>query len=117
MSKTDPKLIPKPVGYHLLVMMPEVEETYGGSGLIKAAKTVNEETVLNMVGVVVAMGDQAYSDKERFPTGAWCEVGDFVVFRSNSGTRFKVEGQEYRILNDDSIEATVSDPRAITRAF
>lgn len=115
MSNTDKNLIPKPVGYHLLVMMPAVDDTYAG-GIVKSAKAIHEETVLNMVGLVMAMGDQAYSDEERFPTGPWCEVGDYVVFRSNSGTRFKVEGQEYRILNDDSIEATVADPRAITRA-
>jgi co-chaperonin GroES (HSP10) len=69
-----------------------------------------------VVGLVVDMGDGAYKDKERFPDGAWCKEGDFVMFRANSGTRFKVAGKEYRLLNDDSIEAVVADPRGITRA-
>jgi co-chaperonin GroES (HSP10) len=68
-----------------------------------------------MVGVVLDVGDQAYSDLDRFPTGPWCKLGDFVVFRANTGTRFKVNGQEYRLINDDSIEAVVEDPSGIQR--
>ena len=69
------------------------------------------------LGFKVGMGDQAYMDKDRFPTGPWCKLGDYVMFRSNSGTRFKVAGQEYRLMNDDSIEAVVKDPRGISRAY
>lgn len=107
--------LPKPVGYRLLIALPKVEEKYE-SGILKADKTMHEEFILTVVGMVVDMGEQAYSDADRFPTGPWCKVGDYVVFRANSGTRIKVHGQEYRLLNDDSIEAVVTDPRAITRA-
>ena len=62
------------------------------------------------------MGTQAYSDKERFPEGAWCKQGDYVMFRANTGTRFKINGAEYRLMNDDSIEAVVADPRGVQRA-
>ena len=71
---------------------------------------------MSIMGLVVDMGKDAYGDKERFPDGAWCKEGDFVMFRANSGTRFKVAGKEYRLLNDDSIEAVVAYPRGITRA-
>lgn len=108
--------IPKPVGYRLLIALPNVEETFAGSGIVKAGKTVHEEYILSTVGLVLDMGEQAYTDKDRFPTGAWCKRGDYVMFRANTGTRFKLGGQEYRIMNDDSIEAVVDDPRAITRA-
>ena len=107
--------IPKPVGYHILVAMPDVMETFGESGLIKSSKTIHHDTIMSMVGLVLDMGEQAYSDKERFPTGPWCKVGDYVMFRMNSGTRFKVAGQEYRLMNDDSVEAVVTEPNAITR--
>ena len=107
--------IPKPVGYRVLVALPNVEETYS-SGIIKAAKTVHEEYILSTIGAVVDMGDEAYSDKERFTNGPWCKVGDYVMFRANTGTRFKLGNQEYRLMNDDSIEAVVANPRAITRA-
>ena len=107
--------LPKPVGYRLLIALPMVEETYD-SGLLKAGETRHAEQILSMMGAVIDMGEQAYADKERFPVGPWCKIGDFVMFRPNSGTRFKVNGQEYRLLNDDSIEAVVPDPRGVTRA-
>jgi len=107
--------LPKPVGYRPLIALPKIEETYE-SGILKADKTMHEEFLLTVVGLVIDMGEQAYSDADRFPTGPWCKVGDYVLFRANSGTRIKVHGQEYRLLNDDSIEAVVTDPRAITRA-
>jgi len=107
--------LPRPVGYKLLIALPKVEETYE-SGLVKAEKTMYYEQVLSVVGVVLDMGEQAYKDPERYPTGPWCKVGDYVMFRSNSGTRFKVDGVEYRLMNDDGIDAVVEDPRGITRA-
>lgn len=107
--------LPRPVGYRLLIALPKVEDTYE-SGIAKAERTRHEEQILSMMGAVIDMGEQAYSDPERFPTGPWCKIGDFVMFRPNSGTRFKVNEQEYRLLNDDSIEAVVPDPRGVTRA-
>lgn len=107
--------LPKPVGYRLLVALPQVEETYEG-GIIKSDKAMYEEKILSIVGAVLDMGEQAYADKDRFPNGPWCQVGDFVLFRANTGTRFKVAGVEYRLMNDDSIEAVVANPRGITRA-
>jgi co-chaperonin GroES (HSP10) len=107
--------IPKPVGYRVLIALPTIEETYD-SGIVKADRTLNEERILSTMGIVLDMGAEAYSDKERFPTGPWCKIGDFVMFRPNSGTRFRVNGQELRLLNDDSIEAVVPDPKGITRA-
>lgn len=106
--------LPKPVGYRLLIAMPEVEEKFE-SGLLKAAITKNHESVLSIIGLVLDMGEQAYSDGDRFPTGPWCRVGDYVMFRANTGTRFKVGGVEYRLMNDDSIEAVVADPRGVQR--
>ena len=107
--------IPKPVGYHILVAMPEVSDTFGDSGLIKASKTIHHDSIMSMVGLVLDMGEQAYADKDRFPTGPWCKIGDYVMFRMNSGTRFKVAGKEFRIFNDDTVEAVVEDPKGITR--
>lgn len=109
------KQIPRPVGYKVLIALPEAEETFRGTNLAKAEVTKKHETILSMVGIVLDMGEQAYTDLERFPTGAWCKKGDYVLFRANSGTRFKVGGQELRLLNDDSIEAIVVDHTGIER--
>jgi co-chaperonin GroES (HSP10) len=107
--------LPTPVGYRLLIALPKIEETFE-SGIIKSDKTLHEEKVLSIVGLVLDMGEQAYADADRFPTGPWCKVGDYVMFRANTGTRFKVNGVEYRLMNDDSIEAIVADPRGVSRA-
>tara|TARA_R110000868_G_scaffold229274_1_gene482306 strand:- start:2190 stop:2594 length:405 start_codon:yes stop_codon:yes gene_type:complete len=108
--------IPKPVGYRLLIALPNVEETFGDSGIVKAIKTVREEYILSTIGLVLDVGEQAYSDPDRFPNGPWCKPGDYVMFRANTGTRFKIGDQEYRLMNDDSVEAVVPNPKAISRA-
>ena len=108
--------IPKPTGYHILIALPNVEETFGESMLLKADKTVRDEYILSTIGLVLDMGDQAYNDKDRFSAGPWCKPGDYVMFRANTGTRFKIGTQEYRLMNDDSVQAIVPNPRAISRA-
>jgi co-chaperonin GroES (HSP10) len=107
--------LPIPVGYRLLIAMPDVEETFGDSGIVKSSKEIHLDTVMSTIGLVLDIGGEAYSDKDRFPSGPWCKQGDYVMFRMNTGTRFKVRGKEYRLMNDDSIEAVVADPRGITR--
>ena len=107
--------LPIPVGYRILVAMPDVEETFGDSGIIKSSKEIHLDTVMSTIGLVLDVGEEAYSDKDRFPSGPWCKQGDYVMFRMNTGTRVKVRGKEYRLMNDDSIEAVVADPRGVTR--
>ena len=109
--------LPKPVGYRVLVALPEVEEEYEG-GIIKAESVRKREYIMSIMGLVLDMGDQCYKDKERFGENAepWCKVGDYVMFRMNTGTRFTVSGKEYRLMNDDSIEAVIADPRGIYHA-
>lgn len=108
--------LPQPRGYRLLCMVPKIEETFGDSGLIKATETVRVEEQTTVVLFVAKMGDMAYSDKDRFPTGPWCKEGDFVLVRAYSGTRLKIHGTEWRIINDDTVEAIVEDPRGLYRA-
>jgi co-chaperonin GroES (HSP10) len=107
--------VPDPATYHLLCVLPEIDEQYE-SGLVKAGQTMHYEEVLSPVLFVVKVGPDAYKDEKRFPSGASCKVGDFVLVRPNTGTRIKIHGKEFRIINDDSVEAVVQDPRGITRA-
>ena len=108
------KQIPDPVTYHLLCMLPEAKEEYEG-GLLKASQTMQYEELLSPVLFVAKLGPDAFKDEKRFPSGASCKVGDFVLVRPNSGTRMKIHGTEWRIINDDSVEAVVQDPRGIQR--
>lgn len=106
--------LPEPSGYRILCAIPEIDEAYE-SGIIKADTTMHFEEVLSTVFFVVKMGPDCYKDPSRFPTGPWCKVGDFILARPNSGTRLKIHGREFRIINDDSVEGIVEDPRGITR--
>ena len=107
--------MPEPMGYKILCAIPDATDTYQ-SGLAKADQTKHIEEHSTVVLFVVKMGDLCYRDKERFPTGPWCKEGDFVLTRAYAGTRFKIHGREFRIINDDTVEGVVQDPRGYTRA-
>lgn len=109
------KQLPKPSTYHILCALPEIDKEYD-SGLIKANQTLHFEEVMSPVLFVIEMGPDCYADKERFPSGPSCKVGDFVLCRPNTGTRVKIHGREFRIINDDSVQGVVEDPRGISRA-
>ena len=109
------KALPEPAGYRILVAIPEQEKEYE-SGIIKADSVMHTEELLSTVFFVVKLGPDCYKDATRFPTGPWCKEGDFILARPNSGTRLKIHGREFRIINDDSVEGIVQDPRGITRA-
>jgi co-chaperonin GroES (HSP10) len=112
------KQLPDPKTFHLLCVVPEAMEEYADSevGIIKAGQSMHYEEVLTPVLFVVKVGPDAYADKTRFPSGPSCKQGDFVIVRPNSGTRLKIHGREFRIINDDSVEAVVEDPRGVSRA-
>jgi co-chaperonin GroES (HSP10) len=112
------KQLPDPADYMLLCVVPEAMEEFADSdiGIIKSSQSMYYEEILTPVLFVVKLGPTEYQDKTRFPNGPRCKQGDFVVVRPNSGTRLKIHGREFRLINDDSVEATVQDPRGISRA-
>lgn len=107
--------LPKPSGYHILCAIPEQEKEFD-SGIIKADSTIHYEELLTTVLFVVSLGQDCYTDATRFPSGAWCKVGDFILVRPNAGSRLVIHGKEFRMINDDSVEGTVLDPRGVCRA-
>jgi len=110
------KQLPDPKTFHMLCVVPEAMEQYADSVLVKSSQAMYYEEVLTPVLFVVKLGPDCYKDANRFPSGPSCKEGDFIIVRPNSGTRLKIHGREFRILNDDSVEAVVEDPRGITRA-
>ena len=106
--------LPEPQGYKLLIAIPKLEEKTSG-GVIIPDKLKGMEQTASIIGLVIAMGKAAYKDADKFPDGPYCKKGDFVIFRSYSGTRFKLRGEEFRLINDDTVEAVVDDPREYTR--
>jgi len=110
------KQLPDPKTYHMLCVVPEAMEEYADSEILKATQTKHYEEVLTPVLFVVKLGPDCFKDASRFPSGPSCKEGDFVIVRPNSGTRLKIHGREFRIINDESVEAIVEDPRGISRA-
>lgn len=110
------KQLPDPSGYRILCAIPEVDKEFD-SGIIKSDETLRYDELLTTVLFVVELGPDCYKDPNRFPSGPWCKKGDFILVRPNAGTRLVIHGREFRIINDDSVEAVVEDPRGVTRKF
>lgn len=104
----------RPTGYRILVKIPRLDARMQ-SGLYRPDSSRSLEETASLLGEVLAVGGTAYLDAEKFPTGPWCEVGDTVMMRAYSGTRFKIDGEEYRLINDDTVEAVVGQPDRVER--
>lgn len=109
------KQLPKPMGYRILCAIPEAEQEFEDSKIIKADETMRNEETLTTVLFVVELGPDCYKDEAKFPNGPWCKQGDFILVRPYSGSRLVIHGREFRIINDDTVEAVVDDPRGIKR--
>jgi chaperonin GroES len=107
--------LPDPTGYRVLIAAIKVQDKTQG-GVILPDDLKNREQTASVVGLVLKLGPDAYKDEKKFPNGAYCKEGDFVLFSAYSGTRFTIDGEEFRLMNDDTIEATISDPRGYRRA-
>ena len=106
--------LPKPSGYRILCAIPEQEKEFE-SGIVKADETMRIEETLTTVLFVVELGPDCYLDKARFPSGPWCKKGDFILVKPYAGSRLVIHGREFRIINDDTVEGVVDDPRGIKR--
>ncbi len=104
--------LPVPTGYRMLILPFEPSHKTRG-GIMLAKQTLDKEKIATIVGLVVSMGPSAYADKDKFPTGAWCKEGDWVIFGRYAGARFRIEGGDMRLLNDDEILAVIDDPESI----
>ena len=107
--------LPEPRGWRLLCSLVTATDQYD-SGIVKADETKKIEELTSPVLFVLKLGDLAYKDEAKFPTGAWCKEGDFVITRPYTGTRIMIYGKEFRVIYDDQVDAVVEDPRGITRA-
>ena len=114
-KKEEPKL-PRPTGWRMLVLPFKMKETTKG-GLVLAETTLERQQVASQVGLVMAMGPQCYTDKERYPEGPWCKEKDWIMFARYAGSRIKIEGGEMRLLNDDEVLATIDSPEDILHEF
>ena len=104
--------LPSPTGWRLLILPYRGKGKTEGGGLLPDA-VIDRESLATVCGFVLKAGPLAYDDKEKFPGGAWCKEKDWVIFGRYAGSRFKIDGGEVRILNDDEIIAVIQDPEDI----
>lgn len=104
--------IPKPTGWRLVVLPYQGTKKSKG-GIVLADETLERQRATTTCGYVLAVGDLAYGDTAKFPTGPWCQKGDWIVFGRYAGARLSIDGGEIRILNDDEILARIQDPEDI----
>jgi len=104
--------LPTPSGWRILVLPFTPKEKTSG-GIIIAQESLDRLRIATNCGYVLKIGPLAYFDKEKYPTGAWCKEGDWVIFARYAGSRLPIEGGEVRILNDDEVLGTIPDPESV----
>ena len=107
--------LPMPVGFRILIALPSIKKKTDG-GIIRPDEYVGKEQQASILGFVLKTGPDCYSDKNRFPGDPWCKEGDWILFRAYSGTKLRIHGNEFRLINDDTVEAVVEDPTGFERA-
>jgi len=117
-SEEKATVLPEPAGYKILCGVPDISEKIDGTDLdlVRPSQFAAQEQHATTVLFVLKVGPEAYTDKTRYPSGPWCKPGDFILTRTYSGTRFKIFGKEFRLINEDQVDAVVQDPRGISRA-
>lgn len=114
-NSIDVKDLPLPKGYKLLIYVPELKSQTKG-GILLPEQSLAREKTASIVGLLLVKGPDAYRDPEKFMSGPYADEGDWIMFHSYAGTRFRVHGKEYRLINDDTVEAVVRAPDLVERA-
>ena len=110
-NKSALEKLPKPTGWRILILPYTIPKEK--NGIIYADETIERSNLATNTGYVVSLGPDAYKDENKFPDGPWCKKGDWVLFGRYAGSRFKIQGAEPRLLNDDEVLAVITDPRDI----
>jgi len=109
------KQMPDPTGWKILCAVPEIDDRFEGTDIVRPDSNKTQEQFATVVLFVVKLGPDAYKDTDKYPSGPWCKEGDFIIARQYSGTRLLIHGKEFRVIYDDQVEAVVQDPRGISR--
>ena len=112
----DPEVLPELPGFHVLIRPVSVKNQTKG-GILLPDSTKEDMSYLTTVGKVIVLGDLAYMDKDKFPTGAWCNVGDYVCYGKHTGTKLLYKGVRFILLFDDQINMKVGDPKDLDPTF
>ncbi len=101
--------MPSPTGWRMLILPYRGKGTSEG-GIHIPDKVLDDGQIQTVVGYVLKQGPLAYKDTVKFPSGPWCEEKQWVIFARYAGSRFRIDGGEVRIINEDEVLSTITDP-------
>lgn len=108
-TKLAGKMPPKPCGFYVLMRI-FIRPGRSPGGILYADMTLDEDKYQSVAGLVIDMGPDAYRDKDRFPNGKWCKIGDWVTVPAYEGFKFSFRGVPLRMHADDQILSVIEDP-------
>ena len=115
-EKPDPEVLPGLPGYHILVRPVSVKSKTKG-GLLLPDSVKDDVAYLTTVGKVLAVGDLAYKDEDKFPNGNWCDVGDYVCYARHAGQKLYYKGVRLLLLFDDQVMMKVDEPTNLDMTY
>ena len=115
-EKADPEVLPSLPGYHILVRPVSIKSKTKG-GLLLPDSVKDDVAYLTTVGKVLAVGDLAYKDEDKFPNGKWCDIGDYVCYARHAGQKLYYKGVRLLLLFDDQIMMKVDDPTNLDMTY
>ena len=114
LSDSAKERLPVPTGWRVLIL------PYRGQGKTEAGvhipdSVIDRESIATVCGYVLKTGPLAFKDQSKFSPlqVPWCKEGDWIIFGRYAGSRFKIDGGEVRLLNDDEVLATIKNPEDI----
>lgn len=109
LTKTLLERIPTPSGWRILIM-PYQGRAVTSGGIFVPDKTREDYALATVVGYVLKVGPLCYTDKAKFGEIPWCREKDWIMIGRYSGSRFRIDGGELRIINDDEVLGVIIDP-------
>ncbi len=105
-----------PRGYQLLILLWRPSEQ-DANGLYTTDQEIKNTTQSTMIGQVLRMGDDAFQDQHRFPSGPLVTYGEWAVFRGSERQRIRKNGHDLAFVNDDRFLGIDTNPATLQTHF
>ena len=108
--------LPIPLNWKVLVQPNEIKaETKGG--ILLPEKVKENEQILTAHGIICALGDLAYRNREtgdRWKMSVVPQIGNQVTYGKYAGQKIVVQNVRFLLLNDDEITSIIPNDVDVT---
>ncbi len=115
-DESTPDVLPELPCFHVLVRPVSIKEKTKG-GILLPNSTKDDMSYLTTIGEVIKIGDLAYNDKDKFPKGPWCKLGDYICYAKHAGQKIQYKNVKMILLYDDQVIMKVQDPKFLDPTF